>query len=108
MRGSWSSVSPPPPLDVAARGEGPVSRAGDDDAADLVVGIGRHYRVVKLPGKQEVHGVQDLGPVHGQNGHAFPFLHQNMLVCHRSLLGFDTQPVSLTIRACFSGRIASH
>ena len=66
-------------VDVAARGERPVSRAGDDDAADVVVG--RHARdgVVQFRTELLVHRVELRRTVHGQDPDAVRLFDEDVL-----------------------------
>jgi hypothetical protein len=67
-------------VDVAARGEGLRPGAGDHDAADLVVRVHRHDRVVQLGRQPVVHRVEVLGAIHGEDGHARGLLDEDVLV----------------------------
>src|SRR5262249_9406489 len=66
-------------VDVTARGERASSGAGDDDAADLVVGARARDGVVQLAHQLMVHRVELLGTIHGQDRDALHFLDQDVV-----------------------------
>ena len=69
-------------VDVATGGESLVAGTGDDYAADIIVGVGLHHRVVELGVHNVVHGVQHLRPIHGDDCHAFFVFHLDRFVSH--------------------------
>ena len=70
-------------VDVASRREGPLPRAGDDDAAHALILVSRHYGVVQFAVELVVHCVQDFGAVHRDEFYAVFDFHQQVLVFHQ-------------------------
>ena len=67
-------------VDVAPGGERAVPGAGDDDAADVLVGVRLHHRVVQLRAQPMVHRVELLGTVQGEDRHAVGLLDEDVRV----------------------------
>src|SRR5262245_65867590 len=72
-------------VDVAARGERAAPGAGDDDAADALVGAGADDCLVKLGAQLMVHGVEVLGTIHREDRHTLHLFHDDV-VGHAFLL----------------------
>src|SRR5271155_4401504 len=79
-------------MDVAAGGKGPVSGAGDDDAADRVVGVELLDRFAHLARQLAVHRIELVGAVEGDDADAVFRIDQDMLVTHRFLQSTKSGP----------------
>ena len=69
-------------VDVAAGGECLGAGAGDDDAADSVVGVQRLHRVVQFGRQLAVHRVQLVGAVQRDDADAVFHIDQDVFVAH--------------------------
>ena len=58
------------------------SRAGDDDAADAVIGLEGVERLVHLGQERRIEGVQGLGPIEGDQPHLAARLDEDRLKSH--------------------------
>ena len=70
-------------VDVAPGREGPVAFAREDDRLYVRVrlhGCNAHFELLR---KDPVHGVQDLGPVEGDDPDAFALLNDDVLVAQQ-------------------------
>src|SRR4029450_10835026 len=103
------AIARPPPMDVfgdldpggverraavrAARdvepGRGAAAGAGEDDGADLPVGVGVVERRLELLGHLRIDRVERLGPVEGDRQHRAVLLVEDRLVGHRVASLFD-------------------
>src|SRR4029077_4706735 len=66
-------------VDVATGGKRP-ARAGDDDAADAVIGVHRLHRIAEFRRELAVHRVELLRPVQRQDADAIFLFHKDVFV----------------------------